>query len=74
MKPGDKVKILPISWIHAAGWVKNGNNATGVVVKVYQNGKVSVRVNEVRNSLKRDCEITKGEKRVCSFVPLELEP
>lgn len=73
MKPGDNVKILPISWIHAAGWVDAEVPATGTVTKVYKSGKVNVRVNEVRNNLKRDCETTKSEKRVCSFMPVELE-
>lgn len=73
MNPGDKVNILPTSWIHKAGWVAAGVKATGEVTKVAKNGKISVRVNEVRNSLKRDCDTTTGVKKVCTFAATDLE-
>jgi hypothetical protein len=40
---------------------------------VHKNEKVSVRVSEVRNKLKRDCEATLGQPKVCSFSASELQ-
>jgi hypothetical protein len=72
-KKDDLVQIPPGSWIHKAGWVGADITATGIVTSVAKNGKVSVRVDQVRNRLKRDCETTTADKKVCAFSTDELK-
>jgi len=67
-KKDDQVRIPPGSWIHTIGWVAADVVATGTVTQVNKNGKkLSVRVNEVRNALKRDCRTTTAVAKVCAF-------
>lgn len=69
----DQVQIPPGSWAHQIGWIAADVTATGTVTKVTKGGKVSVRVNEIRNKLKRGCRTTMGQARVCQFSAESLE-
>lgn len=74
IEPGNKVNIKIGSWIHQFGWVPADQVATGIVTQVTKKGKISVRVDGVRNKVKRDCMTTTGVNKVCSFDPEWIEP
>jgi hypothetical protein len=74
MKPGDAVQILPTSWIHADGWVEAGKPSTGVITRIAKNGRISVRVNEVRNTVYSGNATTKNETRVLAFPSTDVIP
>lgn len=84
MKPGDLVKILPTCWIltmlrakpeNSKYWYGLSGNSelTGVVTKVYKNGKVGVRVDQIRNRRCGDEVSSNHEKKVFNFRVSELE-
>ncbi len=84
MKPNDRVKILPTCWIltmlrakpeNSQYWngLTGNSELTGVVTKVYKNGTVGVRVDQIRNRRCGDEVSSNREKKVFNFKASEVE-